>query len=128
MHAFGILVVTLIAGSATGAFPAPLRLQVYYQSRPCAASSQLMALTPVTAGTLMLHRGNDAPILVTLSDTPTQVSIDGSGPLHATLMLETPRIKVVQAPGTTTAESISLGAWIRPRRSPSWRALSSLHR
>jgi hypothetical protein len=112
LNAFGTVVAILLAGWANGAFAAPIQVQVYYQSRPCASSSKLMALTPVTAGTVMLRRGNDQPVLVTLSETPAKVSLDGTGPLNATLVLETPRIKVVQAPGGGTAEWISLGAGI----------------
>jgi hypothetical protein len=108
-RAFGSAIAVALVGLAAGAYAAPIRVQVYYQSRPCQSSSQLMVLTPVTAGTVMLRRGNDAPVLVTLGETPATVSLEGTGSLNATLVLETPRIKVVQAPGGSTAEWISLG-------------------
>ena len=110
--ASGITAAVAFAAWGTAANAVPIEVRVYYQSRACLNSPQLGVLTLVTAGKVIIRRGNDAPVVVTLSDTPAKVTLDGTDPLHAMLLLETPRIQVVQATGGVLAESISLGTGV----------------
>jgi hypothetical protein len=83
---------------------------VLYRSQPCSvASSRLGAPTPVTAGTLELRRGGRA-VRVSLLDGGTQpgaVALAGNGPVSATLILQTPRVRLT-GPNGGAAERIPL--------------------
>jgi hypothetical protein len=108
----GGLLAVVVAACGDSAFAGPVQVRVLYQARECLSSPQMGTLAPVTAGKMMLRRGSEAPVLVTLDDKPVTVTVDGEGALTATLLLETPRVKVVTTPGSVLAEIISLGTGI----------------
>lgn len=98
-----------IAPWAAVAQPA-VRVAVTYAERPCGMPAQLAQSAPVTAGTLEVRRGAGAPVPVTLGAAPaSSVALPGSGLLAATLILATPRVKVVSGAAGSTPIAINLG-------------------
>jgi hypothetical protein len=85
-------------------------VKVLYQKRPCAnAADSLVAPAPVTAGTLVLQRAGHTAKISLLEGGEAQVALGGKGDIKATLVLETPRIRVVEGAGGSGAQRISLG-------------------
>jgi hypothetical protein len=88
---------------------APILVRVVYLKRPCEMSPDT-AFAPITAGTIVLHRATATSISATLSTSPTAaVTLNGQGPIFASLVLETPRIKLVEGASNNVAQTISLG-------------------
>lgn len=88
-----------------------LTVQVIYQGRPCAtAPDSLVAPAPVTAGTLMLRRGGHSVKASLAEGGPAHVALAGKGRISATLVLETPRVRVVEGASGSAADRISLGS------------------
>ena len=97
----------LLANAASA--DTPILVRVVYLKRPCESSPDT-AFAPVTAGTIVLHRATAPSISATLSSSPpTPVMLNGQGPLFASMVLETPRIKLVEGATNNVAQTISLG-------------------
>jgi hypothetical protein len=104
-------VVAAIAGAAdSGMSREMLAAGVTYSWQPCSgAPDRAGAPRPVTAGTLELSRGGRT-IRVSLlagGTQPTGISLPGQGPVSATLVLQTPRVRIT-GPRGGTAERIGL--------------------
>lgn len=102
-----------IAGAAgAGTDRATVTATVVYRSQPCSGSpGRVQVPRPVTAGTLELRRAGKK-VRVNLVDggtAPASVALPGNGPVSATLVLQTPRVRVTGA-GGGTAERIPLGS------------------
>jgi hypothetical protein len=85
---------------------------VLYRFQPCSGAAGRLGLPkPVTAGTLELRRGGKTArvSLVDGGTRPAGVSLPGQGPVKATLVLQTPRVRVT-GPAGSAADRISLGA------------------
>ena len=100
--------------AATSAATSGLKVSVTYSKRPCGdASATQVTPAPVTAGTVELDRaGNGQPVRVSLLDNgtaPASVSLAGHGPISATLVLETPRVRVIEGAAGSSAQRIALG-------------------
>jgi hypothetical protein len=87
-----------------------LSVRVTYRWKPCStAGDRLAAVKPVTAGTLELRRaGRTIRVSLLAGGTqPAGISLPGRGPVSATLVLQTPRVRVT-GPRGGTAERIGL--------------------
>jgi len=114
-----------IAGAAgAGTDRATVAATVLYRSQPCSgAPGRVQVPKPVTAGTLELRRAGKK-VVVSLVDggtNPAGVSLPGDGPVAATLVLQTPRVRVTGA-GGGAATRIPLGT----RRTANGRVLYSV--
>ncbi len=84
-------------------------MHVIYQKRPCGnAPADLIAPAPVTAGTVVLRRAGHSAKASLVEGQTARVSLPGKGRISATLVLETPRVRIVEASGSG-AQRISLG-------------------
>ena len=104
---------SLVAGSAQGGAE-KLAVHALYYKRPCGeAPAKQVQPTSVSAGTVVLDRaGNGRPVRVSLLEgktSPASFSLAGHGPVKATLVLETPRIRVVEGSPSLSAQQIPLG-------------------
>ena len=99
-----------VAAAVAPAATAPFDVQVLYWRRSCGVSPVTGTVpVPVTAGKLLLSRNGRTPSPVTLTTATAQVTIAGTGPVQATLLLETPRVKVVEGASNAGTERIQLG-------------------
>jgi hypothetical protein len=102
----------VVGAAGAGTSRTLINAGVFYKAQPCSgASSRLAAPKPVTAGTLELSRGGRTARVSLLEGgtRPASVSLSGSGPVKATLVLQTPRVKVTGA-GGGAVERIPLGS------------------
>jgi hypothetical protein len=87
---------------------APLMVSVTYWKRSsCGEPAAAAKAAPVTAGTLRIQDGTGATVTVPLGPTPVPITI-AAQPLTATLLLETPRVKLVSGASSSTPVTIDL--------------------
>ena len=95
-------VITPVADAQT-----PLMVSVTYWQRSCHAPAALAQTAPVTAGMLQIRDRTGAAVTVTLGPKP--IPLTGAiFPLTATLLLETPRVKVVSGASSSATVTIDL--------------------
>lgn len=100
--AAGCVVATTASGQ-TGA----VAVKVIYWKRVCGVPAGGEVPTPVTVGTLVLAQNGQTKGSVTLDTTLTQQALAG-GVVQGTLVLETPRVKVVEGAGNSSAQRLKL--------------------